>query len=646
MTNNEDYPLLKRIETPHDLRNLSADELPQVCTELREYIIDTLSMVGGHFASNLGVVELTAALHYVLNTPDDKLIWDVGHQIYPHKILTGRRERLKSVRRKGGLSGFPKRQESEYDLYNTGHAGTSISQALGEALARDRLGKKHKVACVIGDASIASGMALEALNHGGHVKSDCLVILNDNDMSISHNVGALNQYLNRMITSPLYNKWRYFWYWLLMWLPVIGPAVRTFFRKVEKSFKDLLTPGGFFQDLGFRYVGPVDGHNVKDLVKTLRKVFAMKGPILLHVYTQKGKGYEPAESNPIRYHAVTMFNRADGLMKKAGESDKIAFSQIVGETLLELAKKNERVVAITPAMIEGSGLRPLYDAMPERVYDVGIAEQHSMSLAGGLASGGAAPYLCIYSTFLNRAIDQLIQDVALMNFPVRMVVDRAGCVGPDGETHQGLYDLGMLLAMPNVRVYAPATGGELKAMLHFMETYEEAPIAVRFPKATASKASLEELPDVSSIRPEIYGQGRDLGILTIGVTWDIGLDLEKRIRNDLGVLSTVAGLRWVRPLDVETLSAVLGRCERWIIIEDSYIHCSAASYIREMLGPEINARHLKTFAFPGEEITHGGRDEIMDMYGVSAPAIAAWLAEHPQLGRKVFSSSFAKPSEI
>ncbi len=642
-----DYPLLKTISVPADLRRLREDQLPQLCAEVREYIIDTISSVGGHFASNLGAVELTVALHYVLETPDDKLIWDVGHQIYPHKILTGRRERLKSVRRKGGLSGFPKREESEYDLYNTGHAGTSISQVLGEAMARDQLGKDHKVACVIGDASIAAGMAFEALNHGGDVGTNCLVVLNDNDMSISHNVGALNQYLNRIVTSSAWNKWRRFWYTLLLWLPVIGPALRSFSKKLEKSIKDLLTPGGFFSDLGFRYFGPVDGHDVRELVRVLRKVLDMRGPILLHAYTQKGKGYEYAENDPIRYHGVTVFNKADGSFARKDGPGKVAFSQIVGDTLLELAQSNEKVVAVTPAMIEGSGLRPLYNSMPERVYDVGIAEQHAVSFAGGLASGGLVPYLCIYSTFLNRGFDQLIQDVALMNFPVRMVVDRAGCVGPDGETHQGLYDLGVLLSVPNVKVYAPASGGELKAMLRYMETYDEGPLAVRFPKAACDPAGLaeEKLPDVSSLRPEVYGQGRDLAILSVGVMWDLGLAVEKEIRNRYGILSTVVGLRWIRPLDLDTLSEIVGDCEHFIIIEDSYIYSSAAAYVRERLPAELNARHLRTFAFPEEAVDHGGRDEVLADYDISVPGISEYLSKHRAFAGKVYTYA-AEPSEI
>ena len=641
------YPLLEQIEDPPALRRLSGDQLPELCSQLREYLIDTVSDVGGHFASNLGTVELTVALHYVYETPRDRLIWDVGHQIYPHKILTGRRQRLRSVRRMGGLSGFPKREESEYDLYNTGHAGTSISQMVGEAAARDTLGLDHRVVCVIGDASAASGMAFEALNHGGELQTDCTVVLNDNDMSISHNVGALNQYLNRLITSPIYNRGRRFWLQLLLWIPVLGPAAQLLFRRLEKSFKDLFTPGSLFLDFGFRYIGPVDGHNIGELVRTFQRVRSLKGPTLVHVYTQKGKGYKPAEDNPIRYHGVPAFSRIDGSFNEGGKSsDRVSYSEIVGETLLELAERNPRVVAVTPAMIEGSGLRPLYDRMPERVYDVGIAEQHAMAFAGGLAAGGLIPYLCIYSTFLNRAVDQLIQDVALMNLPVRLVIDRAGCVGPDGETHQGLYDIGLLLSIPNVRVYAPATGGELKAMLLAMEEDDMGPIAVRFPKANCDRNTLsaDRLPDLRSTAPGVTGSGTDLAIVTVGVMYDTGVELERELRNQHGVLSRVVGIRWIRPLDFPALEAVLAECDRFILIEDSYVHSSAAAYIRTQLSSEVGARHLHTFAFPEESIEHGGREEIMDRFGLSTRSIANFLKEAGVQG-KVYAS-LRRPSEI
>ncbi len=615
------YPLLDQINLPADLRKFGEKDLPGVCQDVREYIIDTLSEVGGHFASNLGVVELTVALHYVLNTPQDRLIWDVGHQIYPHKVLTGRKDRLRTVRKRHGLSGFPKREESEYDLYNTGHAGTSISQVLGEAVARDIQGKSHRCVAVIGDASIASGMAFEALNHGGHVKNDCVVILNDNDMSISRNVGALNQYLNRMLISSLYNRWRRLWYRFLVWLPVLGPAFRLFSRRIERSIKDLLTPGSLFEDFGFRYIGPIDGHDVNELVRVLQRTLKMKGPILIHALTQKGKGYRPAEENPIRYHSVTLFDRKDGTFKKA-PSKKIGFSDVVGNTLLEIFEKNSRAVAVTPAMIEGSGLRKLSESYPDRVHDVGIAEQHSVAYAGALASGGAIPYMCIYSTFLNRALDQLIQDVALMNLPVRFVIDRGGCVGPDGETHQGLYDTGILYTMPNMAIYAPATGAELKSFLKYAETYDDGPIAVRFPKAACDPESVDEAVNIQEKAPIVHGHGKDVAIVAVGVMWEQALEAEKILRNDHGILSTVLGLRWIRPLDMRALVESLEDVDHFVFLEDAYIHCSASTSILEQLPPDIKAKHLRTFAFPTESIDHGTREEIMEEYDLTGPRIA------------------------
>ncbi len=638
------YKLLFSINSPDDLRKLPLDKLPQVCQELRCFLIETLSNVGGHFASNLGAIELTTAIHYAFQTPKDKLIWDVGHQIYPHKILTGRRDILKSVRKIGGISGFPKREESIYDLYNTGHAGTSISQLLGEASARDHLGKDHKCVCVIGDASVACGMALEALNHGGELQTDCLVILNDNDMSISHNVGALNQYFSRLISSKLYHSWVRSWYKFVHWLPVIGPTLHLFSRRIERSFLEIFTPGGFFINLGFRYTGPIDGHNVKEIVHTLKRMKKLKGPLFLHVYTNKGRGFEPAESNPIYYHSVPKFNREDGSFSKKSPDDIVSFSQIVGETLLQLAKKNHRLVAITPAMIEGSGLRPLYDAMPERIYDVGIAEQHCVTFSGSLAAAGMVPFLCIYSTFLNRGLDQLIQDVALMNLPVRMIVDRAGCVGPDGETHQGLYDLGILLAVPNIHVYAPSNGAELQSFLYTMEKHEESPIAIRFPKASCHRSELKQREELMenkiqlgsppSREPKTSGNGKALAILCIGTMWQNGLQLAEILEKERDITSTVIGLSWIRPLALDWMSQTLLTCRHFIIWEDSYLDSSAASYILQLLPPEIAGRRIHTFAFPSVAIEQGTREEIIEAYGLSPSAVFSFLDSHPIFSQK------------
>jgi len=626
----EKYPYLKKIDYPEDFRNFTLEELVHLSNDIREYIIDTLSEVGGHFASNLGVVELTVALHYVFNTPKDKIIWDVGHQIYPHKILTGRKHRLRSVRRFGGISGFPKREESEYDLYNTGHAGTSISQLLGEAVARDLKGEDYKCIAVIGDASIGCGMAFEALNHGGHLQTDCIVILNDNDMSISKNVGALNSYLNKLVTSKFYNKWRKLWYKFVFWLPILGPTLKLFSLKFEKAIKDFFLPGSLFEDFGFRYVGPVDGHNIAELVDVLNKVKNMSGPILLHVYTQKGKGYKPAEKNPIQFHSVSKFDKKDGTFIQKDSKEKISFSEIVGNTLIDIFEKNPRAVAITPAMIEGSGLRNLYEKYPKRVFDVGIAEQHALAFSGALSSGGLIPYMCIYSTFLNRAIDQLIQDVALMNLPVKLVIDRAGCVGPDGETHQGLYDMGYLYAIPNIRIYAPANGAELKQMLYYMEKDQQGPIAVRFPKAEELIDNLNLEVDIEKLEPEIIPShtrnNYDLGIITIGITRTIGIEVQENLKKQ-GITSIIIAIRWVRPLAKEFIEETLKNVNHFIFIEDSYEFASASMAILEQLS-SVKGKHLRTFAFPSTPIEHGTRSEIFDKYQISSHKITNYLLEN------------------
>lgn len=626
--NEEKYPLLSRVNHPDDFRNFDIDKLRQLSQEVREYLIETLSEIGGHFASNLGVVELTIAIHYVFNTPHDKLIWDTGHQTYPHKILTGRKLQLKRIRKFGGISGFPKREESEFDLYNTGHAGTSISQVIGEAIARDLKGENYKCIAVIGDASIATGMAFEALNHGGHLKTNFLVILNDNDMSISKNVGALNSYLNKLVISNFYNRSRKLWYKFLYWVPFIGPALRLYSLKFEKAVKDFFLPGSLFEDFGFRYFGPIDGHNLEELIYTLRKIKDFEGPVLLHVITQKGKGYVFAEKNPVQFHSVSQFNRQDGSFL-APKKQTISFSSIVGKTLMEIFTKNPLAVAITPAMLEGSGLRELHEKFPDRVFDVGIAEQHSLAFAGALASGGLVPYMCIYSTFLVRGLDQLIQDIALMNLPVRLVIDRAGCVGQDGETHQGLYDLGFLYAIPNIRIYAPANGAELRAFLKYAENDSSGPVAVRFPKADEDLENLDREIDITDIKPEVLFSSHPnsdypFGIVTIGITRSIGVEVQNLLKKE-GYNSLVIAMRWVKPFDKDTLDKYLAKVQYFVFIEDSYEFASASQAILEQLSYKVKGKHLKSFAFPSKPIEHGTRQEIFDYYGISSQNIVMFL---------------------
>ncbi|PJZ69202.1 1-deoxy-D-xylulose-5-phosphate synthase [Leptospira perolatii] len=616
---------LDGIRSPADIRKLSIEELPQLCSEVRGYIIDTLSGIGGHFASNLGVVELTVALHYVFDTPTDRLIWDVGHQTYPHKILTGRKSKLSTVRKFKGLSGFPKREESVYDLYNTGHAGTSISQALGEAVARDLNGKDYGVIAIIGDASIATGMALEAMNHAGHLKKNLLVILNDNYMSISKNVGSISNYLNNIITSHFYHNWKTVFYTFLKWLPIIGPAMESFFKRVEKGFKDVFTPGGLFEDLGFSYIGPEDGHDVIRLVRMLRKVKEMEGPVLFHVITQKGKGYTPAEKDPIKYHGVTPFRKEDGRMESSDES-KIAYSKIVGKVLTMLTEENPKVAAITPAMIEGSGLSEYVSKFPDHVFDVGIAEQHSVAFAGAMTNGDVIPYMCIYSTFLTRGMDQMVEDVSLMNLPVRFVIDRAGCVGPDGETHQGLFDLAYLLSLPNMDVFVPSSGQDLVDSLKFMEHYDKGPIAIRFPKAAVALSSLdfERRTDLDPGSFRVLKRGTDIALLSIGSMLPEATEAASLLEEE-GISVTLIDLAWLRPLGKEALDEELSRVRHFAILDESYMDGGATGYLLQRISNELIGKYLKSFSFPPEPIHHGERKEIFGEYGLTGPAIAKWI---------------------
>lgn len=617
------YPYLDKINFPQDLRNLKETDLPAVCHDVREYIIDTLSDVGGHFASNLGVVELTVALHYVFQTPKDKIIWDVGHQTYPHKILTGRKKELPTVRKWLGLSGFPKREESEYDLYNTGHAGTSISQALGEACARDLMGENYKVAAVIGDASIATGMALEAMNHGGHIKPNMLVILNDNYMSISKNVGSISNYLNRIISSQVYNKGKTAFYGFLKWIPLIGPALQALAHNMETSFKHfMMRPGGLFEDLGFTYFGPIDGHDVNRVVQMLQNLSKIQGPILLHVLTQKGKGYKPAEADPIKYHGVTPFNKESGKMATS-DSNKIGLSKIVGKTLIDLTNKDKRIAVITPAMIEGSGLRDYQETYPNHTFDVGIAEQHSVAFAGAMTSGGAIPFMCIYSTFLTRAMDQLVEDVSLMNLPVRFVIDRAGIVGPDGETHQGLSDLGYLAGLPNMDIMVPSSAQDIIDSLHFMKDYSEHPIAIRFPKDNGDLRELKfESPNlVRKAKARLVMEGEDLLILSLGFMLPIAKQVALALQSK-GYRVSVIDLFWLRPYDKDLVHTFIQKTKQFVILDESYLHSGASGYLLNEIPNNLIGKYLKTFALPLEPIQHGERNQILEHYRLTAAQIA------------------------
>ncbi|MCI0436962.1 MAG: 1-deoxy-D-xylulose-5-phosphate synthase, partial [Gemmatimonadetes bacterium] len=522
--------LLDGIGAPEDVRRLRQDDLPQLAHEVRERIIDVISRVGGHFAPGLGVVELTIALHYVYDTPRDRIVWDVGHQGYPHKILTGRNESFEQIRQSGGPSGFLSRSESEFDVFGAGHAATSISAALGIATARDLKGEDFKVAAVIGDGALTSGIAYEALNNAGHTDRALTVILNDNEMSISPNVGAIHKYLTAVVTNPLYNRLRDEIKSLIQRTPRIGGRVESIVLKLEESAKTLLTPGTLFEELGFRYVGPIDGHDLDKLIDTLRSVRSWKGPALIHVLTRKGKGYPLAEQNPVVWHGATPFDKISGEMAKK-KGGLPAYTSVFGKGLVELGAKQSRMVVITAAMPSGTGTVPFAEAYPERFFDVGIAEGHGVTFAAGLATEGVRPVVAIYSTFLQRAYDSIIHDVAIQNLPVVFAMDRAGLVGNDGPTHMGLYDIAYLLAIPNLTVTAPKDGAELVALLRLAVESATGPFSVRYPRdnAPAAVPPLDEIPAIEYGSWELLRRGQGLAVLATGTMVLPALEAAKQL---------------------------------------------------------------------------------------------------------------------
>lgn len=650
--------LLEKINSPADLKKLKPEELPALSEELRQFLIHTVADSGGHFASNLGVVELTVALHYVFDSPTDKIMWDVGHQIYPHKILTGRRDVLRTVRTRDGISGFPKREESPHDHYNTGHAGTSISQMLGEVAARDLQGKDHHCVAVIGDASIAAGMALEALNHGGFMKRRSIVLLNDNDMSISRNVGALNKYLTHIIATNTYNKGKRWFYNFLRWLPFVGLASTRLVKKTKNSLKHALFPGHLFEDMGFRYFGPINGHDVLEMVDMLTQLRDLDEPVILHAVTQKGKGYHHAEKDPIAYHGVKPFNPREGMdltgTKSGGPPQSVSYSALVGEVLSQIARSDSgdnKLVITTPAMIEGSGLKKFGQRFPDRLFDVGIAEQHATTFAAAMASAGMNSFLAIYSTFLQRGFDQLVHDVALMDIPLKLVIDRAGAVGQDGETHQGMVDLAMLLQSPGVRVLAPRDGRLLVDSLFTAAREKKHPIAVRYPKSTVK---LKDLPLVTKesggdwvqprpleyvagppglefrareLRPgrgELIQAGGRVGCVALGPMVAGAREVSRRLSQS-GALPEGLAIWdpiWLRPLDIQGLESFIGGLDSFYIMEDASRSGGATGYLLQELSAAAREKFARAFHFPDEPVLHGSREEQMEMYGISPAQIS------------------------
>ena len=616
------YPLLEKINEPADLRALSEDQLVPLAQELREYIIESIaSASGGHFGANLGVIELTVALHYEFNTPYDRLVWDVGHQAYPHKVLTGRRERIGSIRKQKGLSPFPKRSESEFDTFGVGHSSTSISAALGMALASRLKGEQRHCVAVIGDGAMTAGLAFEALNNGGDLEPDLLVILNDNEMSISPNVGALNKYMTRVLSGKIYSSMRESGKKVLGNVP--GPVLELA-RRAEEHVKGMVTPGTLFEELGFQYFGPVDGHDLPGMLQIIRNLKQQKGPRLLHVITTKGKGYAPAEKDQVKYHAVSVFDPQKGMQSSKSAPSKLQYTQIFGQWLCDMAAQDQRLVGITPAMREGSGLVEFAKQYPDRYIDVGIAEQHAVTLAAGLACEGIKPVVAIYSTFLQRAYDQLVHDVVLQNLPVLFAIDRAGLVGADGATHAGSFDLSYMRCLPNMLIMAPADENECRQMLT-TGFLHDGPAAVRYPRGAGCGAQVDPgLIALPIAKAETRLQGRGLAILAFGAMVDPSLAVGKTLG------ATVVNMRFIKPLDKDLILELSAKHDRFITVEENSVAGGAGSAINEFLHEQQVNIPVLNIGLPDSLIEHGSRDEVLAIAGLDETGIAkqieVWLS--------------------
>ncbi len=618
--------LLDGINDPAALRLLKPEQLPRLAEELREEIIGTIAKTGGHLASSLGVVELTIALHYVFNTPEDKIIWDVGHQSYAHKIITGRREQFHTLRQYGGASGFPRREESSYDTFNVGHSSTSISAALGMAQSRCLKGERHKVIAVIGDGSLMAGIALEGLNHAGHLKKDIIVILNDNEMSISPNVGGLSAYLSRIITGQFYNRFKNDFNAFIETIPGIGKSMLRVMRQSEEFLKGLFTPGILFEELGFRYIGPISGHRFDHLLENMGNLRKLQGPILLHVLTSKGKGYPPAEQDPITFHGTGPFDVASGRQLKTG-APAPSYTNVFASALLKLAREDERIVAITAGMPSGTGLDAFSREFPDRFFDVGIAEQHAITFAAGMATGGMRPVTAIYSTFLQRGYDQILLDVCYQKLPVVFVIDRAGIVGEDGATHNGLFDLSFLRCIPHLVIMAPRDENELQHMLKTALRHE-GPVAIRYPRGSGFGVTLdEELRLIEMGKAELMRDGRDLVLLPIGASVYPAMEAADRLARE-GIDACVVNCRFVKPLDADLVCDLARSHKHIITVEENVIAGGFGSAMLEALGERgINDVAVRRLGINDRFVEHGSQAIIRAKYRLDADSIAAAARE-------------------
>ena len=615
------YPLLALINSPDDLRALPKNQLPQLCQELRSYLLESVSQTSGHLASGLGTVELTVALHYVYKTPFDQIIWDVGHQAYPHKILTGRRDQMHTIRQKGGLHPFPWRDESVFDVLSVGHSSTSISAGLGIAVAAERENSGRKVVCVIGDGAITAGMAFEALNHAGSLHTDMLVILNDNEMSISENVGALNNHLARIFSGSMYSTFRDGTKKIINQIP----PIKNFMKKTEEHMKGVISPiSTLFEELGFNYIGPIDGHNIEELTATLSNMRNLKGPQFLHIKTKKGKGYAPAEKDPIGFHGVPKFDPASGQLPKGNSTP--TYSKIFGDWLCEMAAQDDKLVGITPAMREGSGMVEFSQRFPQQYFDVAIAEQHAVTFAAGLAIGGYKPVVAIYSTFLQRAYDQLIHDVAIQNLPVLFAIDRAGVVGADGQTHQGAFDLSFMRCIPNLIIMAPSDENECRQMLYTGYQCGK-PAAVRYPRGNALGVALEPLKALEIGKSRTIRQGENIAILNFGTLLPAALQAAEKLN------ATVVDMRFIKPLDEQRILELAESHRYLVTLEENAIKGGAGSGVAEVLNFAQKSTAVLQLGLPDFFIPQGTQQEILHDLGLDAQGIEQQIVNFCKNGK-------------
>ena len=621
------YSCLDKVGTPVDIKKLSVPELKILCADVRGFLVEQVSKTGGHLGAGLGAVELAVALHYVFDTPYDKLVWDVGHQAYPHKILTGRKDRLHTIRQYKGLSGFLKRTESEYDTFGAGHASTGISAALGMVAARELTGDRYKVVAIVGDGAMTGGMAYEGMNNAGLMKKDMIVVLNDNNMSIAPNVWAISNYFTQIISNPSYNRFKSNVYHLTGKLDAWGDRIRRVAARVEEGIKVVITPGMLFEALGFRYFGPINGHNVAQLVRIFQDVKNYGGPILVHTITQKGKGYKPAEADVQRLHGVTPFDKITGISPKKSDGPP-AYTKVFGKAVVELARQNPKLVGITAAMPDGTGLDQLQQEMPERFYDVGIAEQHGVTFAAGLATQGCVPIAAIYSTFLQRAFDQIIHDVAVQHLHVIFALDRAGLVGADGPTHHGVFDLSYLRAIPGMVVMAPKDESELRDMLYTATIYDKGPIALRYPRGNGVGVPLKHGFDAIAIgKGETLRSGHDVALLAVGAMVQTALRAAELLEKE-GITCEVLNMRFIKPIDETLLESIATRFNRVITIEDNVVSGGFGSAVAEYYAAkDITSLHLKVHGIPDRFIEHGSPAELQQELQLDPPGIASLVKE-------------------